>query len=106
MGGFFEEYSEILPKWGLMLDGQLILPPQLEPHIDETEWRLLPTPTRSDYKGGALRKNTRKQLSNLKEHIYIFFAESMKSIYLHPAFVEKMMGYDEGWTDLNASETP
>jgi len=62
--------------------------------------RLLPTPTSSDYKGGALRKDTKKQMSNLKEHVYIFSEEQTKSIYLNPQFLEEMMGFETGWTEL------
>lgn len=106
MDGSLEESSGTLPKWGMMLDGELRALPDLEPFIDEKEWLLLPTPVATDYKGGALRKNSKKQMSNLKEHIYIFFKDAMKSIYLHPRFLENMMGFPTGWTELNASETP
>ena len=106
MDGSLEESSGTLPKWGMMLDGELRALPDLEPFIDEKEWRLLPTPVATDYKGGALRKNSKTQMSNLKEHIYIFFKSATKSIYLHPRFLENMMGFPIGWTELNASETP
>lgn len=101
MDGSFEEYSEICPKWGLMLDGVLILPHGLEPYIDESGWRLLPTPTRSDYKGGCLRKNSKKRMSYLKEYIYIYSNVQTHSIYLNPQFLEGVMGFPEGWTELN-----
>lgn len=103
---FSVESSGTLPNWGMMLDGELRALPQLEPCIDETGWRLLPTPVATDYKGGALRKDSKNQLSNLKEYIYLFFKKQTETIYLHPQFLESMMGFPVGWTELSASETP
>lgn len=105
MDGFFAESSGTLPSWGMMSDGLLQALPQLEPYINENGWRLLPTPVATDYKGGALRKGSKKQMSNLKEYIYIFFKGATKSIYLHPQLLENIMGFPIGWTELNASET-
>lgn len=99
---FSVESCGTLPNWGMMLAGELRVLPELAPCIDETGWRLLPTPVATDYKGGALRKNSKKQLSNLKEYIYLFSKEQTKSIYLHPQFLESMMGFPVGWTELNA----
>ena len=48
MDGSFEEYSEILPTWGLMLDGVLIELPMSERFTPESGLRLLPTPTAGD----------------------------------------------------------
>ena len=106
MDGSFEEFSGILPRWGIVSDGELQALPELEPYTNESEWRLLPTPTASDHKGGCLRKNSKKQMSNLKEHIYIFCNQQTKTIYLHPQFLEGLMGFPTGWTELSASETP
>ncbi|MGN0452133.1 MAG: DNA cytosine methyltransferase [Acutalibacteraceae bacterium] len=61
---------------------------------------LLPTITRSDYKGGCLRKNSKKQMSNLKEFVYTFSDEQTHSIYLNPQFCESLMGFPIGWTEL------
>ena len=52
MDGSFEEYSEILPTWGLMLDGAVFALPTSEQFIPENGLRLLPTPIATDYKGG------------------------------------------------------
>lgn len=105
MGGSFEEFSEILPRWGILSGGELQALPQLEPYTNASEWRLLPTPTASDHKGGCLRKNSKKQMSNLKEHVYIFCDQQTHSIYLNPQFLEGLMGFPTGWTELNVSET-
>lgn len=99
MDGSLEEFSETFPRWGMMLDGVLIQQQQLEPYIDENGWQLLPTPTASDYKGGCLRKNSKKQMSNLKEHIYMYSQEQTRSIYLNPQFLEQIMGFPIGWTE-------
>ena len=110
MDGSFEEYSEILPKWGLMLDGQLIQPQQLEPYIDESEWRLLPTPTASDgiawiktnknnvikslHKCLTIPKPGRGLMQNrtiyYQQAIGLCIAESVKAN-------EMMMGYPKEW---------
>lgn len=100
MEGFSEELLETFPRWGMMLDGELRALPELEPYTNEREWRLLPTPVACDYKGGCLRKNTKKQMSNLKEFIYTFSDQQQKSIYPNPLFLENLMGYPTGWTEL------
>ena len=105
MDGSFEEYCGILPKWGMMSGGVLYPLPQLEPCIDESGWRLLPTITTSDCKGGCLRKNSKKQMSNLKEFVYIFSDEQTRSIYLNTQFCESLMGFSKGWTELKPLET-
>lgn len=106
MDGFSGECYGTLPRWGTMLGGELRARQELEPFIDERDWRLLPTPTASDYHGGAHRKNSKKQMGNLKEHIYIYSQEQTHCVYLNPQFLERMMGFPIGWTELNASETP
>lgn len=105
MDGSLEEFSGILPRWGLMLDGELRALPQLEPYIDESEWRLLPTPVASDFRGGCRRKNGMIQMSNLKEFLLIFCEKSMKTIYVNVPFLESLMGYPIGWTEVKRSET-
>ena len=81
---------------------------------------LLPTPRASDYKGAALdrywapssqivqvererrkRSQYRSQLCELVE-----VSPWGKIGQLNPAWVEWLMGFPPGWTDLSASETP
>lgn len=97
MDGSFLEFSGILPTWGMMWAGELQALPQLEPSIDESEWRLLPTPVASDCKGGCVRKDGSLQMSNLKEHLMIFCKRPMRTIYPNPQFVASMMGFEKDW---------
>jgi len=106
MDGFFEEYSGTLPRWGLMLDGQLYQPQALEPYIDESGWRLLPTPVATDYKGGCWRPTQKRQNDTLRTYLHQFYKGRHKTTWPNPLFVEAMCGYPPGWTDLKPSVTP
>lgn len=72
----------------------------------ERESRLLPTPVATDWKGGARRKDGSVNTSNLKEYFLRFCDKQIRVIYLQPQFLEQLMGYPIGWTELDASETP
>lgn len=104
MDGSFLEFSGTLPKWGTMWAGELRAQPQLEPSIDESGWRLLPTPVASDCKGGCVRKDGSLQMSNLKEHLMIFCKRPMRTIYPNPQFVACMMGFEKDWAKLKPTE--
>lgn len=101
MDGSLQEFSEILPRWGLMSDGELQALPQLEPCIDESEWRLLPTPVAADYKGGGRRASGKPVMSNMKEFLLTFCDQQTRTAYPNPQFLEHIMGYPIGWTELN-----
>ena len=106
MDGSFEEYSEILPTWGLMLDGAVFALPMSEQYIPEKGLQLLPTPTATDYKGGAIRKRKEFQMSCLRHYLHFFFhGTDRRTTYPHPAFVEKMMGFPKDWSNLKDMET-
>lgn len=101
MDGSFEEYSEICPSWGLMLDGVLIRPVGLEPYIDESEFSLLPTPTSSMWKGAAA-----KRYKGSKYYKASYTQEALRNgpddaRYINPNFVDILMGFPDKWTDLN-----
>lgn len=71
---------------------------------------LLPTPTYRDYRSGFQKDSiaflARQQHSrgvNLHEYIQRIIGENF---LLNPPFVEEMMGYPIGWTELRPSETP
>lgn len=67
---------------------------------------LIPTPTTRDYKGArskeALKKAGRTETNSLPDA----FSQDGKSSQLNPLFVEEMMGYPIGWTELKPSEIP
>lgn len=105
MDGSFEEYSEILPRRGMMRRGQFFQPRGLEPSIDESEWRLLPTP-RVFMENGAGKNRfpgSESYRGNLEEALR---TGPESPTLLNPNFVEIMAGYPTRWTDLDASEIP
>lgn len=114
MDGSFEEYSEILPTWGLMLGGQLIQPQRLEPYIDESEWRLLPTPTADLEKGYSADTARRATQGILSRKSGVKFGSSLnwtpaflasyrpgKKNHVNPLLLEAMMGFPPHWTDVD-----
>jgi len=69
-----------------------------------TEFGFVPTPTRVDYKG-AVKKRFRGSphyRSNLPEFLRVTEADNA---YPNPKCYEAFMGYPEGWTELQHSET-
>lgn len=68
--------------------------------------RLLPTPVATDWKGGARRRDGSLQMSNLPEYLLSYCDRQTRCIYEDPRFLEQLMGYPIGWTELDASETP
>jgi hypothetical protein len=84
---------------------------------EQTFTSLIPTPRASDYKGAALgrywmpnsqsvqveRERERRYRSQLHEHIEL--TPLGKIGPMNPTWVEWLMGYPAGWTDLDASET-
>ena len=85
---------------------------ELELHIDENEFLLLPTPLASqDYKPiRDLAPSERARVhgkmltavigNQLKEEIGEN-GELPRRLYLNPEFIETMMGFPKGWTDCN-----
>lgn len=65
---------------------------------------MLPTPTTADYKGGQARGSTdgsRKSKFGIRLDTKIEGQVGTKTgLRLQPAFVEWMMGFPPGWTDL------
>jgi hypothetical protein len=68
---------------------------------------MLPTPATRDYKGANgpdhMTSRDRPHMDQLPNAIAHGANRGLK---LQPAFVEWMMGYPEGWTDLKDSEMP
>jgi len=56
--------------------------------------------------GGTRRRDGSVNTSNLKEYFLRFCDKQIRVIYLQPQFLEQLMGYPIGWTELDASETP
>ena len=101
--GAEHELLTILPKSAMMLNGKLFLQSKLELGIKEKESGLLPTPTASDYKGWSAGHKRANDPTNRLD----FAIESVNKVggTLNPEFVEWLMGFPIGWTDLKDSET-
>lgn len=120
MDGFSAESCGTLPSWGMMSAGELRALPQLEPYIDESGWRLLPTPTASLWMGydytTATRfrgKKTAVRPSGARHSQSLSNCEAIKDTFtpgtvnlLNPSLLEIMMGFPAQWTETDASETP
>ncbi len=83
---------------GMMRNGIVYPLPPLVPLTKGTASGLWPTPTASDCRGGA----TNGRDSELKHYLKRRYG----GVYPHPTFVEGLMGFPIGWTDLSNSETP
>lgn len=105
MDGSLEEYSGILPKWGMMLDGVVTELPMSERFTPEKELRLLPTPTASDTRGlndyqktiSRLKNGERAHTGQLPNYLMVLTGKRGR---VNPVFYEMMMGLPIGWTEL------
>lgn len=101
-GEWYSETSRLTWKVkGLKCSHLLLF--QLAPKKRNTEgidFGLSPTPTATDYKGGAWRKQKEFQNSCLRHFLHGRFApRSWKCSYPNPRFLEIYMGYPAGWTE-------
>ena len=95
-----EQYSQTWPLPGTTHNGIAYQLPPSAPTIDATvSSSLLPTPTSRDWKDGTAPRyrNGRIQTDSLGRRI---------GGPPNPTFVEWLMGFPEGWTDLEHLETP
>jgi hypothetical protein len=117
--GDLEPYSETWPQWGLMRDGECWEQRMLEQTIRGTESGLSPTPTTQGLNGGsnsrksAMRKGTwpTPTAHNAKETNAPSESErntptlaAQAGGQLNPTWVEWLMGWPLGWTDLKPLE--
>jgi len=124
------EFLGIWPKWGLMQDGELYPQQTLVPRILEKESGLWPTPNQRDWKDSGPSQGKRKS-PNLGTMVHwptpttkgmcggsgawdqlnqITTTEEAKMMgagnggTLNPTWVEWLMGWPLGWTDLKPLE--
>lgn len=130
LGGSLEEFSETWPRWGIMLRGVVGRLPELELPIVETGCSSWPTPTTADCYVDKLKSSQQKHGSmhsvNLSQDVQMFpsptasmmttgdmeqakYHSSKRPEYkevnggaLNPQWVEWLMGFPPGWTDLDA----
>jgi len=92
---------EIWPNSDMMLDGCLYrLPMSVQIICERDNGYRLPTPTANDYKGAG-----RKRYIGSPHYRGAKTSEALRTckndpIYPHPSFMEWLMGWPIGWTDL------
>lgn len=93
--GGSNEFSGTLPRWGMMLDGECLELTKPVLRIAATESGLsLPTPSATDYKGSSKPGQRRGQLTDPAMGVLPPGGK------LNPTWVEWLMGWPTGWTDL------
>tara|TARA_R110000803_G_scaffold50703_3_gene105050 strand:+ start:1612 stop:2070 length:459 start_codon:yes stop_codon:yes gene_type:complete len=107
----FEDYQQSLdrlPKSGMTVNGQLYRLDNVEHPISDAGGFALPTPTVNESKNnpsGASQWDRHDSLNVEAAKIKGLDKTTGKDFQLNPLFVEEMMGFPIGWTDLNHSET-
>ena len=87
-------FSESFPRQGLMLSGHVYRQVLWEPATNVIDGGLLPTPVARDWKGSGKDGQLPTVLTPVGSNTC-----------LNPPFIEEMMGFPIGWTELNHSET-
>ena len=110
----WEPYSENWTRSGMMQSGIAFPLPTWARHIKEIVSLYWPTPAARDYKDtpGMARESVnpdgsvRKRADQLARRVYVEENTPPRGGTLNPTWVEWLMGFPEGWTDLSASEMP
>ena len=105
--------SVTLPKWGTMQDGVCWEQMTVEDHTCENEFGSWPTPRAS--MGMSMKLETVAKCldrefgaSNLEDRLTSLLLEQnipLKNLYMHPSFVEALMGWPREWGELKPLET-
>ena len=105
-------FSETWPRSGMTQSGIAFLHPPWALHTQEIASGLLPTPRASMGKHGICwsRAKSGEHRHNLEDRLASDHlrdgGEVISGGLAHPTFVEWMMGFPVGWTDLKPSATP
>lgn len=99
--------SVIFPKLGMMRNGIVTKRPDLTPLIKENGYSLLPTVTANTAKNTSLgiNWNMREKKCHL-DGVFMNQHGLKTGERLQPAFLEWMMGFPIGWTEVPHSEMP
>ena len=95
------ELLATLPRWGMTVNGLLWEQPTLEPTINATECGLWASPNARDWKDSGASQGNRKS-PNLGTQVH---QTTQAGGRLNPTWVEWLMGWPLGWTDLKPLET-
>jgi hypothetical protein len=104
-GETFQETLFQIAQAGYDAEWAVIPASDVGPAIVESASGLLPTPTTRDYKDSGPNVNYQKAADKgrLPGAIVVqCSAQNGGATYLSPCFVEEMMGYEVGWTDLSS----
>ena len=108
MEGGLAEYSETWPKSGAMRDGISYKQQTWAHHTEEIESGLWPTPAAHEGRLGYQRRDTGKkgtQKSLTTVVVELEGGRNKTTGQLNPTWVEWLMGFPIGWTDLKDSAT-
>lgn len=102
--------QETWPRSGMTVNGTAFPLPTLAHPINATGSGSWPTPTTRDYKdspGMALvSKDGRDRLDQLPRVVFHREGTQKGGGHVNPDWIEWLMGYPPGWTDLKPSEMP
>lgn len=102
--------SVTLPNWGMTLNGYVYRHPTAERPMSVTASGLLPTPRASMGPHGVAWSRARKghHRSNLEDYLAMLWLQEgnpeAPGLNPNPEFIEWMMGWPIGWTDLKPLE--
>ena len=91
------KYEKTWPLWTIPVDGKYFQPVILERHTTENAVGYWPTPTTQGMNGGSSSRKASLSRGIPKEMF------SLKKV--NPAFLEYLMGWPVGWTELGVSGT-
>jgi hypothetical protein len=97
------QYSETLPKWGMIQNGVLYRLTGLDCLTSDVDGFVLPTPlahaNNNPHTPSAWKRNTEPCVAYCKAY-GMTQNECIENKYkMSPQFVEVLMGYPKGWTD-------
>jgi hypothetical protein len=95
------EFSGIWPRWGLMLDGELLEQMPLVQTTKEKESGLWLTPRATDTGKGEKSETFVKRMGDRGEHCFQSLPAQIGAA-LHPEWVEWLMGWPNNWTSLKS----
>ena len=108
--GTLKRFSKTWPRAGIMLSGKLYQQPKWERRINEIDSsslqiNLWPTPNASDHRdrGHVGMPSIQRRIEKGKQ-LNLSMVVSEKSGALNPVWVEWLMGWPLGWTDLKPLE--
>lgn len=105
----WEPYSETWPRWGMTVAGSAFVHPMSERRITETDGFYWPTPVKSDCVARRPSKNW-EGTSDLPSVVWTLNGGAMNPdkppAKLNADWVDWLMGFPIGWTELKAAVTP